>query len=516
MENDNNKLNCFIYCRVSTEEQAKEGYSIDAQKDICLKEAKRQHYNVLNTFVDEGQSATVSNRPEFLKMLEQVDTIKPAAIIVYNTDRFARNATDHFLIKERIKAVGTRLISVVQPMLDESPEGKMLDTFMAGINQFYSEDLSRKTKRGLDRKWEEGWWPGWAPLGYKNQRKNNKGIVVIDKKISPFITLAFKKYSTGNYSLFRLISFLSKKGLRTRTGKPLAHSTMNKILTNPFYYGLMQWKGQQKLGKHIPLISKRTFDLCQQVAAKHRNFIIRERKYDFLLRGVIFCDRCGQRYTAEYHYDNVKFAKWDGKYGIYHCAKRFPCDAPSVEVNELEGKVENYFQNIKFSKAFTNALVVKIKRYLKERKKEEDKERNRLMRRKNELTKKAEILLARLLDETIEPEDYKAQNPIIQNDIYCVNTELAKLDTNREFDFDLLSEVLSITRNIPKTYSNSPVFLKRRYLNFFFNRINVDNKNIVSVEYSPLVAELIKQKSLILTSNLLPVLDSIRTAVCGF
>lgn len=96
MERKNERKKCYIYCRVSTDRQAKEGYSLDAQKEICTQKAKDLEADILGTFIDEGQTATIAERDEFMKMLEQCDGKKVDYIIVYNTDRFARNSNGPF------------------------------------------------------------------------------------------------------------------------------------------------------------------------------------------------------------------------------------------------------------------------------------------------------------------------------------------------------------------------------------------------------------------------------------
>src|SRR3989344_2827650 len=82
-------------------------------------------------------------------------------------------------------------------------------------------------------------------------------------------------------------------------------------------------------------------------------------------------------------------------------------------------------------------------------------------------------------------ERIKRKHDEIQAEIENIDSELAKLGLNRKFDFDLLEEVLALTRNIPKTYKEAPQFLKRKYLHFFFTKIEVDNKKIVNTAYSP-------------------------------
>lgn len=212
----------FAYQRVSSDEQ-KGNYSIPQQKRACKEYAERNGYRIAKNFTDEGYSATADNRPAFLQMMDMCESkkVKIQSIIVYHTDRFARNEFDHSFYKNKLKNLEVTLISVMQPMIDESPEGYLLDGVMANLNAYYSRDLSRKTKRGMLGRWNAGWWPGWAPPGYVNLDKDGKlskknytldaqkyfaslnrktDPIEVDPFLSTLVREAFEKYSTGDYS----------------------------------------------------------------------------------------------------------------------------------------------------------------------------------------------------------------------------------------------------------------------------------------------------------------------------
>lgn len=493
---------CYIYERVSTEDQK---YSIGNQSLACEDYARREGYLVLEQFTEDGRSGRTVDRPEFQRMLKKIEEHPVDAIITYKIDRFARNVGDFNNIRKQFKKKDIKLLSVNEGDVTEG----LIGNIFASVAEWESDVISQRTKDGMTQKFRLGLWPSGAPHGYKNIKdENDTNTLVVDWDRARLIQWAFKRYSTGRYSIFKLSKVLHKKGFKTRNGKPLANSTIHQILTNPFYYGLMQWSGKELMGKHETLISKELFDLCQLVAAKHRDFLTRERKHDFLLRSFIFCARCGHRYTAEYHYAPKKLAKRGGKIAYYHCAKRTPCASPYVETEELEKKVAKHLKGIKFTQAFTEALTHKIKLYLENRDSEETAERLGYMNKRQALIGKRKILENRLYDDTIDRETFKRLHDELQNDINNLDVEMSKLEGNRKFDFDLLEEILSLTRNIPKTYKEAPKFLKKAYLNFFFAKIMIDNKKIVGTEFSPLIKELIEQKSVILRKTWLPRVDS--------
>ena len=130
----------FIYARVSSDEQAKNGVSIEVQEALCSRWAKENEYNVLGVFKDEGRSGSNTNRPDLQEMITgcTLDS-HPDIIIVQDTDRLARNTLDHLNIKALLETNGVRIVSISQPMIDNSPEGNMIDTMIASFNAFQSQ-----------------------------------------------------------------------------------------------------------------------------------------------------------------------------------------------------------------------------------------------------------------------------------------------------------------------------------------------------------------------------------------
>ena len=241
----------LVYCRVSTEEQAREGYSLDAQEKFCKKYAEDNDYQVIGVFRDEGKSGTNLNRPALQDLLDKCQRDKSISLVlVQETDRLARNTKDHLTIRAILKKAGVALISVAQPMLDDSPEGMMIDTILASVNQFQSDINSRKSRKGLQEKFDSGWWPGLAPLGYKNKVVKDKSIIVSDPATWVLVRKGLKMYMTGNYSAIEIADFLFEKGVVSRTGKRICNSRIADLLKNPFYAGILRWKEQERAGKN--------------------------------------------------------------------------------------------------------------------------------------------------------------------------------------------------------------------------------------------------------------------------
>lgn len=199
----------LIYCRVSTEEQAEDGHhSLAAQESLCRRQGAQQDFEIAAVYTDPGRSATTMNRPGLQDALARCQSDKSIkALFVQDTDRLARNTRDHLTIRAVLKKHDVKLISVSQPMLEDSAEGMMIDTIIASVNQFQSDLTSRKTMKGLEEKVRNGGWPGIAPIGYKNVGVGPEGqsrIVVVDKDLAPLVQQLFRQYATGSYSVHDL------------------------------------------------------------------------------------------------------------------------------------------------------------------------------------------------------------------------------------------------------------------------------------------------------------------------
>lgn len=318
----NTTQEAVIYCRVSTEEQAVKGLSLDDQARKCKRKAEELGYLIpeCNVFEDRGKTATNMNRRGLENALIRCGEKQVKAFIVLDTDRLARNECDHFAIKGILEKHKIKSISVNQPNLNETVEGKLMDTIVSGINAYQSRHTGRKVSGVMQLKVERGEWINVAPNGYLNTDVGTKEkpikTITVNEKFAPLVVEAFELCATGNYNCKDLNNILYEKGLRNRRNKKVPKSSFIDMLHNPFYYGMMRYKGGLYKGNYKPLISKALFDTCQEVLAVQNNHANRERKHSkrFFLRGFLRCGVCGYKtVTAEYH-------KNRGGLSYYHCS----------------------------------------------------------------------------------------------------------------------------------------------------------------------------------------------------
>jgi hypothetical protein len=173
--------------------------------------------------------------------------------------------------------VGTQLISVNEN-IDETPAGQLLHAIMAGIAEFYSQNLGAEALKGMTEKAKVGGTPGRAPIGYLNTRRRGEDgweirTVMVDPERAPLVQWAFEAYSSGEWTIRSLIDALAAKGLRALPhGKnlpgPVQTSHVDHMLSNRYYLGMVTFKGVEYQGRHQPLIPPMLFDRVQEVLAR--------------------------------------------------------------------------------------------------------------------------------------------------------------------------------------------------------------------------------------------------------
>ena len=163
---------------------------------------------------------------------------------------------------------------------------------------------------------------------------------------------------------------------------------------------------------------------------------------------------------------------------------------------------------MQFNQPFVQAVIKKTKQIINENRQHLNSQRMGLVNKKTSLETKRNKLEDSLLDDTIDKATYKRMHAKIQDKIYKINDHIQNLEDKNNIDVNLIEEVLSFTRNIHKTYKLAPKFLKRHYLQFFFEKIYIKDKKISRVTPTPIFAILQENQEVIITNNQLPGLDS--------
>jgi site-specific DNA recombinase len=195
-------LKAVVYTRVSSREQEREGYSIQAQQRLLLEYAQRNRITIVAEYSDI-ESAKGSGRKDFGKMLEFLDHDRGCRVLlVEKTDRLYRNQWDSFKIAERIEEANLEVHLVKEGRVlnrNSRSHDKFAHRIQSASSQFYSDNLSDEVKKGMREKAEQGIYPSRAPIGYRHNRTLRN--IEIDPEKAPVVRRIFELYATGTYSL---------------------------------------------------------------------------------------------------------------------------------------------------------------------------------------------------------------------------------------------------------------------------------------------------------------------------
>ncbi len=497
---ENKNLCCAIYCRVSVEDKLNPGLSIDSQELVCRRKAEEEGYSILEVVKDDGISGKNLKRPGIQKILRLVSEKTISAIYVVHKDRLSRNMADHIFLTDLFRKNKIVLRSINEPLMDNSAASITMDMMMASFNQYHRLNTAEKVRSVMNEKAKSGFFPGLAPLGYKNITDQNnierfgRKIIAIDKETAPFVTEAFKLFSTGNYNVIDVNDIIYEKGLRKKSGGKLSASMLYAILKNRFYIGEVHWGDAHIIeGKHPALIDKDLFERVQRILNSNNKHSCRKRKFQWLLGGFIKCHRHECRYTSEWHLGK--------KIAYYHCTHRNGC-GKYIEINKLEQMVAEKFKMLELSQEFIDLIIDKVRNIFYDRRESYESKRQGLINQRNAFEAKLKTAENKMLSNIISDEDFTRIRNEIKIELNAIDKKIISIQREKEIDVDIAKEIIGLTSNIYETYQKASPQLKRLLLGFFWDRFEVCDGLIIKSIPSVLFEELIKvEKGFIKSEN---------------
>lgn len=283
-----------IYIRVSTEEQAKEGYSISAQRERLKAYCFAQDWQDFKIYVDEGVSAKNADRPQLKRLLQHIREGSVKTLLVYKLDRLTRSVGDLNAILNELKEYGAVFRSATEIFDTSSATGRLFIHIVGSMAQWESDNLGERVRVGQLEKARQGYWSAQAPYGFK---KVDKKLVVVEEQKEVLLEM-MDKIESG-YSIRKLAKYLTDKGVKPIRGYQWHIATILDLMHNPVLYGSMRWGDEIIENTHEPIISKDEFDSLQRLLHTRQNFKKRDLKSVFIYQMKLVCPVCSSRLTCE-------------------------------------------------------------------------------------------------------------------------------------------------------------------------------------------------------------------------
>jgi DNA invertase Pin-like site-specific DNA recombinase len=484
-------VKAVIYLRVSTKEQAEEGYSIPAQAEACRRFISDRGWELADEFVDRGESARTADRPQLQAMLTHLaDDPSIDSLVVHKLDRLARNLEDHAAIRAALRKAGVQLHSVTES-LEDSASGKLVEGILASIAEFYSANLGQEIRKGMDQKAAQGGWPVRAPFGYRNVRRDGPGrrgeSVLEPDPQAPLVVWAFHRYSMGELSLDLLTEAVGEKGLRNRLGNPPGKSAVHRMLRNPLYAGVVRWRGVEREGTHPPLISRELFDRVQSVLDARSSGGERSWKHDHYLKGTLVCADCGSR---------MYYAVAKGRFGYFRCigrnTGRTRCSqARYVPAAELEREVEALYDGVRIPAALRQRLERVLRVEVTERERHRAEATEFLGRRLRQLANEREKLLRAYYADAIDVATLKREQARINAEVAHAESQLAVDGEKLKQAKQIIDLALDLAKDCASSYRKAKPEVRKTWNRAFFRTIRVRDGAIADFTYEEPFASLL-------------------------
>ncbi len=370
VQNPNVAQRAALYLRVSTTRQAEHDVSIPDQRKQGETYCAARGYQLVETFVEAGASATNDRRPEFQRMIE-AGTSKPAPFDVVVVHSFSRFFRDHFELEFYVRKLaknGVKLVSITQEMGDD-PMHVMMRQIMALFDEYQSKENAKHVLRAMNENARQGFWNGARPpIGYRIVAAEQRGSktkkkLEIDPLHAETVRLIYRLFlegdgTSGPKGVKAIATYLNERRMFTRDGGKWGLAQIHAILTRTTYIGEHRFntrshKDREKKPESEvavmavpPLIERETFDAVQ-ARLKSRNPMLvpaRVTSGPTLLTGICFCAKCGGAMTLRTGRGN------GGQYTYYTCSTKARqgktgCEGRSIRMDRLDHLVASHLED---------------------------------------------------------------------------------------------------------------------------------------------------------------------------
>lgn len=449
-----------IFARVSSKEQSY-NQSIPAQIMNCQNYCDSMGIKVIHIF-SITESSTHGDRKLFQEMLSFVKAQGKKILIVADcVDRIQRSFKETIELDELAKksVLEIHFVRDSLTITDHATSSEKTRWNMSVLTaQAYVDSLRDNVNRSMQINWSNGVWQSFAPLGYLNaEDEKGNATIVLDPVRAPLVKKMFEEYATGQYSLKGILKWTHDNGLTMRKtpNKPerdLPLTTLNRILKQPFYYGVMVVKGHEIEHIYPPIIDKVLFDRVQDVLHGRCRLPTKStyREKEFLFRGLVQCAKCGYTMSPEKH------RKPSGREYVYLRCSHLKHDCPQKPIREdvLLSQLEHELTaNCKLSDKALKCIENLVQNSLEKENEFKLGTEKYTAKRITELKLRKQRLLSMRLDGDIDKESYDTALQDIEKEIQ----EQEKIYNSY---LETGTNIIETLENVAKIAKNPLFFLK--------------------------------------------------------
>lgn len=485
----NKNIRVALYARVSTDMQAEEGKSIDAQIAEMREYAERRGWTVTSEFIDAGYSGKSLERPGVQALEEVIREHTCDVVLVHDLSRLSRRLFDTFYFFETLGKADVGFASVTDQDFDfSSPTGRLFLTIMAALNQYYLDQLSMHTRKSKRQRARDGLYnASTPPFGYKHVGDKDTPPIIVEEE-AEIVREVFQRYATGQYSYLEIADWISRDaGHKTHSGRNFSKDTIADMLRNPFYMGKVWYRrgersqdaGEMFPGKQEAIITEEVWELCRRIREKK---LSSPRTYQpayrvYLLNGLVTCDICNRKLRAQTtstgsYYREV--SKWRGFTDCPHSGK-------GVRIDSIDQQIEAIIRQVELPPGWQEDILAEL---------EEGDDMDVLKNRRHRLiAERRRLKQMKIHGEFDEDEDlYRRELNRVEREL----NDLPALD-----DLQSMQISAELIQNLAHTWDVAELVDRRDLLRIIVRDVKVDvaQARLVSVEPYPVYIPLFRKIS---------------------
>lgn len=464
-----------IYSRVSTIEQAEEGYSIDEQERLLIEWCKKMDYEVYKCYADRGISGKdIKSRPALKELLSDAEEKKFQMVISWKINRISRKLEDVLKIVNLLENNNISFKSYSEPFETNTPAGKMQFQMMALIGEFERGTIAQNVKMGMCAKARAGEWCGGRVLGYdlvqmekQPGAKRTKTKLVINEKEAEAVRFIFNEYGNGK-GYKAITNQLNKSGYKTKLGNNFSVGSIREILTNPVYIGKVRYNVRQNWsekrrrninanpiitdGIHEAIIDEKLWDKVQAILSSKKGKPARIYDGKFPLTGILKCPKCGAGMVIMRTTNKLK----DGtrrRLTYYACGNwknkgTAVCNSNAIRCDKANEYVFNKISELLSNDKMIKSIVTNINKERNNRVSPAKKELARIERELQKLDGKKKKIFEAYEDDIITKEEFQSRNVELNNRIKILHEEKQPLlvtlsdDISEEIPYEFIKSIL--------------------------------------------------------------------------
>ena len=293
-------MQCFAYCRVSSEEQASDNhYSLANQEQKARDYAKLKGWRVAEVRKDVASGRNVE-RDGYRDLLAAIRSGCVDCVLVYRLDRLSRNVRDIYDFLELIREHDVAFVSLSEGFDTTTAMGRAMLGVAAVFAQLTREMIAENVRDGLMRRAQAGLYLGNknGPFGYRYS-KEEKTLIPVPEE-AEVVRLIYSLFADRKWGVHKIVGYLNSRYVGTRQGAQWNSARVHHILRNPVYIGKVRWHEEVYDGSHDPILTRDAFTAVEELRNSRTRLPSRSHQSQHLLSGVAECGACGKRLTAHY------------------------------------------------------------------------------------------------------------------------------------------------------------------------------------------------------------------------